>query len=169
MADLGHADVAVVDGEGTEGRQTCELGIESTVCKVDCAAGRVLIYRRGAITQAALERALSEIGLERLSLVMAQKIVGASNDHQEPASPAAVLAGAAATGGDVGEEAPGQLLTHYAPDVDTFLVRPQPYSESGSGRSDSRDAQGSFGGGELGPLAGTVVIGFGDSMDWLKS
>lgn len=118
LADLGHADIAVIDGDSKEllADETCRHGIESTVCKVDSEQQRLIVYRRGATTEADLRRVLDNAGLSsRYAIEVVKKhrpmedAPGTMEDSDD--QPA------------VGEEAPGQLITHYAPDVPTFILR----------------------------------------------
>lgn len=121
LDDLGAHDIAVLDAPG------CSVGIESTVARIDGPGREVLILRRGGVSEAALRAALQRSGLG--FSVRAQ-----AREH----APAALADGVAA-------QAPGQLLTHYAPDRPTFLALRAP----------------SGGGGEQSPpLASSVLIDF---------
>ncbi|KAF0697649.1 Aste57867_11669 [Aphanomyces stellatus] len=89
----------VIDDDGIP---CCEVGIESTVAKLVPETNQLLIFRRGGVSEAALHQVLNiERGLA-IDIVHAQRIVA---DHST-----------------VNQVAPGQLLTHYAPDVDTYMV-----------------------------------------------
>jgi hypothetical protein len=97
LDDLGSHALAVVDAPG------CEVGIESTVARVDAASRELLVLRRGGVSELALAAALAKAGS---AFVVRAKPRDA---------PAVVAEGVAAV-------APGQLLTHYAPDRPTFLA-----------------------------------------------
>lgn len=85
-------DIKVIDGE------KCSFGIESTVAKIYKENGEVFlrIFRRGGITE------------EDLGKVLENK---ARIWHQENYS-----------GIEISSEAPGQLIKHYSPNVETFLL-----------------------------------------------
>ena len=140
-ADLGAADIAILDAEGgDEGRglfdgETCRHGIESTVCKVDGAAAELVVYRRGATSEADLRRALAAAGLAgRLAVRVVNNHIPLPDAGEEGGGgggDSTAQADAAERGeerereqeSEVGQEAPGQLITHYAPDVPAFVVR----------------------------------------------
>jgi L-threonylcarbamoyladenylate synthase len=98
LADLGAFPILVVDGG------PCRVGIESTVLGLErCDQGAVLLHRRGGVSEQAVRHCLQHAGLGHLQLLAGEKRLTAKAPH-EPAV------------------APGQLLTHYAPDVDTYLA-----------------------------------------------
>jgi len=190
-ADLGESDITILNGDNDERYTdwTCKHGVESTVCKLDAAAGELVVYRRGAVSEGEIVRALTAANLQKQFAVrivckhipmpgqgpitdtvaappsgpLKRKM---SDDWDtEPKSNGAKStngssAGGAEEGGDesgsggggggsgggggdrqrqrveaseqsvenseeseVGQEAPGQLITHYAPDVPTFMIR----------------------------------------------
>lgn len=75
----------------------CEVGIESTVAKI-CEEGRVEILRPGVVTEEALRSVLEPMGV---SVAMARRQYAT---------------------GTATQEAPGQLLRHYAPHVGAYLL-----------------------------------------------
>jgi tRNA threonylcarbamoyl adenosine modification protein (Sua5/YciO/YrdC/YwlC family) len=77
---------------------SCAVGIESTVAKI-CGRGLVEVLRPGLITQEALQAVLEPIG------------VGVSTRKRQYSEDAA------------NQEAPGQLLKHYAPHVNAYIWR----------------------------------------------
>eukprot|EP00002_Diphylleia_rotans_P025474 TRINITY_DN5039_c0_g1_i3.p1 TRINITY_DN5039_c0_g1~~TRINITY_DN5039_c0_g1_i3.p1 ORF type:complete len:415 (-),score=90.20 TRINITY_DN5039_c0_g1_i3:12-1256(-) len=91
-ADFPEEDIMIVDGGA------CSIGIESTVAKID-GEGMISILRRGAVTTQAISGCLSENGIVAKISVVTRAV----KEH-------------------VAQEAPGQLLTHYAPDVDAYVV-----------------------------------------------
>jgi tRNA threonylcarbamoyl adenosine modification protein (Sua5/YciO/YrdC/YwlC family) len=113
LADLGTKDVAVLNGESS-GEQACEHGIESTVLKIDANERKVIIFRQGAISKVQIEKALAEIDLNFSVEVVVRRVdmhssaVG-TEENQDIDNIA-------------GEQAPGQAITHYAPDVPSFIV-----------------------------------------------
>ncbi|KAJ8608909.1 hypothetical protein CTAYLR_005265 [Chrysophaeum taylorii] len=127
LDDLGDQPIAVLDGD----LAACEHGIESTVCKIE--GGRLLVYRRGAVTREDLE------GIPGVtSVVVIDKFSSSSSSSSSSQSAATPV---------VGEVAPGQLLTHYAPRLPAFLT-----TLSGDPPQDDDDDD---------DLAATVVIDFG--------
>ncbi|CAJ1460390.1 unnamed protein product [Effrenium voratum] len=105
MEDLGHVSfLKILDGG------PCDVGIESTVVKID-TAGRLLLLRRGGVTPERLEEFLGDCFKsgklqEPVSLVSpsrSQPVVKAEEEAQV---------------------APGMMLKHYAPSVHTVLLSP---------------------------------------------
>lgn len=107
LDDLGSSDIAVLDG----GAAVCENGIESTVCRILEAERKLLVYRAGAVTPPALRRALDGSGCKDFAIEMVVK-------H----APMEAKGGEDGGGQEEKLVAPGQLVTHYAPDLPTFLV-----------------------------------------------
>jgi L-threonylcarbamoyladenylate synthase len=102
MDDLGDRDVLILD-DGNDA-VACEFGIESTIVQLLPGSPGMRLVRRGAISEAAVRAALVDGGLAEFGrgMTVVQR--------------AAPMAGAGA------QEAPGQLLTHYSPDVDAFVL-----------------------------------------------
>lgn len=99
LDDLGdQPDLTVLDGGAC-----CDHGIESTVCSIG-PGQYVTVFRRGAVTRSQLEDALKEIDFHVKVVDNFSKTPPKSNDDA------------------VGEVAPGQLLTHYAPRLPAFLT-----------------------------------------------
>ncbi len=129
LADLGEKGVHVINGEATGcDSAPCEYGIESTVAKIDGANSQITIFRQGAITQVQLENALramdsdwAVVAVQRAVNMhgkagdIAEREVSESNNDESN--------DVAAADGNVGQEAPGQAITHYAPDVPCFIVQ----------------------------------------------
>jgi len=78
-----------------------QVGIESTVAKILPETNQLLIYRRGGVSEHALHQVLNGVFDPPIEILTAKK-VAPDEEHQE---------------------APGQLLTHYAPDVESYLVQ----------------------------------------------
>ncbi|EQC30648.1 hypothetical protein SDRG_11703 [Saprolegnia diclina VS20] len=91
----------VIDNTGAS---CCEVGIESTVAKLVPEEKKLLVFRRGGVSEAALHHVLNETFGLGIEVVHAQRVV---DDHSTQ-----------------NQVAPGQLLTHYAPDVETFMLEP---------------------------------------------
>jgi L-threonylcarbamoyladenylate synthase len=123
-ADLGAHPIGVLQGEaaGAGAAAPCSVGIESTVVKVasDGSGGVALtVLRRGAVGAAALRAALAAGAAA--GLLAGPAAVGVAEG-----SGGGEVGGGGGGGGGGGEgaaqEAPGQLLRHYAPDVPTYMV-----------------------------------------------
>ena len=113
--DLGRGRnvAAIISGEMEVGGD-CMHGIESTVVKANIATKEVQLYRQGAISQKRLEEILenadnvAKLGGIQWTVKVVSRIV-----HMTASDPAPA---AAPSSGSVGQEAPGQAVTHYAPD-----------------------------------------------------
>ena len=101
LDDLGDSDIAVLNGDV---EVDCSIGIESTVLKIDTDAEVLHIFRRGGTSEEALRAAMKELGSSFEVVVFAKVVEDKNQEHSG------------------GLEAPGQLLTHYAPDVNTSIV-----------------------------------------------
>jgi L-threonylcarbamoyladenylate synthase len=98
--DLYDKDLSIIDGEN------CQFGIESTVVKINESSEGVLsllILRNGSISEKALSDFLKSS--ERYSGVTLSKI---KKEH--------------AVSEEENSAAPGQLLKHYSPNCETFLL-----------------------------------------------
>ena len=93
----------------SEDEVACQHGIESTVIKADLSSREIHVYRQGAVTLQALEAVvgcsdhLARLGDIRWTLRVVSRTVQMGSGPED--TPAAV-----------GQEAPGQAITHYAPD-----------------------------------------------------
>lgn len=104
MDDLGAcANLSVIDGEG---EACCDVGIESTVVKIVPEEYKLIVFRRGGVSEQALRHVLDE---NAAALGASYKIVTIQKEAKDDTKEA--------------QQAPGQLLTHYAPDVDTYLYQ----------------------------------------------
>ena len=97
--DFFDKDVSVIDGP------RCEFGIESTVAKLikDEKGSRILILRAGSLSDKALKEAL--LKSNKFKDVPVEKIKTEAHVSEE-----------------VNSEAPGMLLKHYSPYIETYLV-----------------------------------------------
>uniref|UniRef100_K3X5G0 Threonylcarbamoyl-AMP synthase n=1 Tax=Globisporangium ultimum (strain ATCC 200006 / CBS 805.95 / DAOM BR144) TaxID=431595 RepID=K3X5G0_GLOUD len=84
----------------------CEVGIESTVVKIVPEENKLVVFRRGGISDQALAQVLAQ---NAEALGAHYEIVSIHKEVRENTKEA--------------QQAPGQLLTHYAPDVDTYLFQ----------------------------------------------
>jgi tRNA threonylcarbamoyl adenosine modification protein (Sua5/YciO/YrdC/YwlC family) len=177
MDDLFESDVAVLDGgscvdESVEG----SVGIESTVAKVDADARRIVIFRRGGISQQALEAAVRTGGFSGFEVELQTAVVKSSLDNEggsggvgttggdggeEKGEGGKAGAGAGAEEPAVGMEAPGQLLTHYAPNVTTYLLDVAAVAEGAGGAAEGGAAASAAGASSLVGVEQSVVLDFG--------
>ncbi|CAM9315714.1 unnamed protein product [Discosporangium mesarthrocarpum] len=185
MEDLGDSDITILDGD-TAG--SCGIGIESTVVKVDATAGRLLILRKGGLSEGEIRSALAEGGaaFARFSVGMGNPRRNELPQNGGPAPGDSQGGVEEAKGqGEAGDEAgltmqsPGQLLQHYSPDVETYQVLSEfnlTLSPGGVGRGNGvlsgDDAWKIMAGGlnnaSEGYSSTTVVVDFGRQLQGLK-
>lgn len=130
LADLAEKHVMVLDGESAESvvpSDPCEFGIESTVVKLERDTKELLIFRQGAVTQSELEDAFRREGITWGIRPVLRTVKMHSTAEPEPSEDAtAVPAHEIAetpTEPQEGQVAPGQAVTHYAPDIPCFILR----------------------------------------------
>ena len=143
IADLGDKDVRILNGESDmiDDNINCEYGVESTVLKIDGANRRLILLRQGAVSRARLEKTISNLLESRKNdtwtiqtLIKRVKMDYKSNDDSH-ITDEIVPASNKVRGSsniieeeeDRGQEAPGQAITHYAPDVSCYLLRSLEY------------------------------------------
>jgi L-threonylcarbamoyladenylate synthase len=130
LDDLAARGVRVLNGESAlvSSDSSCEFGIESTVLKVDGKSNQLLIYRQGAVTEDELEDALTKSNIHWKILTVNRTVKMHGNEKEENKSTAV-----AEPTSVVGEEAPGQAITHYSPDISCYILKSfVPSSESSS-------------------------------------
>jgi len=147
LFDLAEKGVHVLDGDGDlYAPFTCQHGIESTVAKINGHMQQVQIFRQGAVTQPKIEAVLESCGLSHWTVAVVSRTVkmahtnelksdsdSISNSNSNVSD--SVKIATVATANDmpkkennnvdtreVGQEAPGQAITHYAPDVPCSIV-----------------------------------------------
>lgn len=160
LADLGATPIAVLDAEGqtsaaaaaggSPGPATCSVGIESTVVGVSEDGKTLTVFRRGGVSMQAIEEALAGAGVTgwawQQSSAAAKSATAAAASEQDSHDDASA------------QVAPGQLLTHYAPDVSTYLLPAPPLGGAGDGLTDVQAAA----------LKRCVVLDFGGAYAVLK-
>ena len=144
LADLGPKGVHCLNGESgneitsSSGNTTlsCHHGIESTVIKIDSSTRRIMLFRQGAITKHQLEVALHEVDLrksesDRWIIEVVKRTVEMHNTNTSMEKGEDKIGIGRDTlqfrqsDGSIaeGQEAPGQAITHYAPDVPCIVVK----------------------------------------------
>ncbi|KAG7384715.1 hypothetical protein PHYPSEUDO_002360 [Phytophthora pseudosyringae] len=104
MDDLGACENLSVMEATEDG--CCQVGIESTVAKIVPEERKLIIFRRGGVSEQALEHVLKE-NAELLG--GPYEVVTIQKEAKMQTKEA--------------QQAPGQMITHYAPDVDTYLYQ----------------------------------------------
>lgn len=113
LKDLGDKGVSVINGDAPEYlSHTCVHGIESTVAKLDIEKKVVFILRQGAVTRQQVLNALRDNSFGDWSVELVVRSVA-----MLPTSRAPELAPS-----NEGELAPGQAITHYAPDIPCVIA-----------------------------------------------
>lgn len=103
---------AIVSGDDGSIVETCEHGIESTVLKIDYANRCLKVFRKGAVSLEQLESLVTqnrEILFEEWTVESVNRAVSMLDNSN---------AGVATKG----EQAPGQAITHYAPDNAVCII-----------------------------------------------
>eukprot|EP00644_Phytophthora_capsici_P005606 jgi/Phyca11/97821/e_gw1.2.794.1 len=104
MDDLGSCENLSVIEATEEG--CCEVGIESTVVKIVPEERKLIVFRRGGVSELALQLVLKQ----NAELLGGEyKVVTIQKEAKMQTKEA--------------QQAPGQMITHYAPDVDTYLYQ----------------------------------------------
>jgi len=108
--DLGDKGVRVLNGDNND--KSCNLGIESTVAKISGIDKYVHIFRQGGITKQQIEKVIDLLGIgwkvDVISKVVNMKHSDSNENHSIESN--------------IGQEAPGQAVTHYAPDIPTYII-----------------------------------------------
>lgn len=144
MYDLADQDLLIVDG-GDLSSGVCTVGIESTVLRVadpevddddddfnehdeacsesqnaskNAAPRELVLFRKGGVPETELRRVLDEAGFVNTRIVEPKRASSKKIKEQETSEGEQ----------EEGAMAPGQSVTHYAPDIDTWLLRKQEVS-----------------------------------------
>lgn len=162
LADLGSKGVSVVYGDSPEHLQhTCVHGIESTVAKLDAPKKTVFLLRQGAITRQQI------LGALRNSVFVDWGVELVVRSVAMVATDANALVECSAL--NEGELAPGQAITHYAPNIPCVIAETVQIVNSSSGESSSSssscDRNMTFSAAEL---KKTVVLDFGGVLSEVK-
>ena len=100
----------------------CAIGIESTVCGISPRGDEISILRCGAIGSQAMRTALSKHGVNGVNIFVKNEISKSLETRIEKKKQHAHEKNVHAEENSEGAIAPGQLLKHYAPNVQTFVV-----------------------------------------------
>lgn len=108
LYDFVKEDVYILDGG------SCDYGIESTVVKIyyentdneDDLSIKLLILRRGGVSEKALRKAVSECTLQNSNIKLSVDCVKKKHHTEESHQ----------------MEAPGQFLRHYAPNLPSYML-----------------------------------------------
>jgi len=124
LFDLASKGVHVLDGDGEQhSSHTCQHGIESTVAKINGLLKQVQIFRQGAVTQPQIEATLLRCGLSPdWTVAVVSRTVKMTHGAPLQAHDAGDVKVEIDDSETTGQEAPGQAITHYAPDVPCFIV-----------------------------------------------
>lgn len=164
MDDLGASDILVLRPAAGEPNACCDVGIESTVLKLDVAARELLLLRRGGVPEAELARWLAAAQTGYTLRVQPPKHALKEPPRVKeapppaPGSAAAIAAAAEPAQPAEGMVAPGMLLTHYAPDLPSFLVRAAPGAASTAATASSQSFE----------LSSAVLVDYGGRLAHLE-
>ena len=156
--DLGDKNIHVlesnIDGSSVNDA-ACKHGIESTVIKINKELKQINIFRQGAITQHSLESTLVTIK-SKLTNQWIVNVVSRTVAMHSVSEEAKVVVS--------GQEAPGQAITHYSPDVACLIVSSVCFSDSVGVSSSNPDAMVV----NENELKNMVVIDYGNHLEKLR-
>lgn len=139
--DLGFVEgLLILDGG------PCGVGIESTVAKI-VSSKKLVVLRRGAISTVEIEMALVKAGLSHVQIEVFENKTTEVTQTQE---------------------APGQLVTHYAPNIETFMLRYNGNESHGNEKAIEMVAD-AVSGISIAPLKQSVLIDLGGDYKALQS
>lgn len=118
LYDFKNEDVYILEGG------SCDYGIESTVVKIyyeetdnqDHLSIKLLILRRGGVSEKALRKAVSECTLQNSNIKLSVDCVKKKHHTEESHQ----------------MEAPGQFLRHYAPNLPSYMLSDEIIGEEDS-------------------------------------
>ncbi|MBX9702858.1 MAG: threonylcarbamoyl-AMP synthase [Silvanigrellaceae bacterium] len=99
FSDLGSFSELTILDDGSH----CPIGIESTVAKID-DFGNVSILRPGALSQEDIKNCFLQ---EKIDVVVSLNLKNTKLSNNQEV-----------------QDSPGQLITHYAPSLDTYIISP---------------------------------------------
>ena len=138
----------------------CNVGVESTVAKVELLSspsdnlssivGVISVLRHGAVSSHDIAKCLQKVGLDKYFQVKSKQ---------------------QATGENVNHVAPGQTIRHYSPNVQSYMISQQTYSNAAAdvnGNVNSNDNSSILSQEEINNLRNGVIIDFGGRLNYLK-
>ncbi|EAL68079.1 hypothetical protein DDB_G0278955 [Dictyostelium discoideum AX4] len=120
-----------------EEEEACKIGIESTVLKI-VSDSELVILRRGGVSEKSLKCVINNKFKDTIQITSINKTVENTTSQ--------------------GQEAPGQLLTHYAPDIQTFILDNILNSENDNNNNNNKNNDNSL------DLKECVYIDFGNQL-----
>jgi L-threonylcarbamoyladenylate synthase len=160
LYDLGEKGVKVVNGESlllssstsasrssddssSISTPSCAFGIESTVIKLDGKENRLIIFRQGAVTQKQIENVFQKVGLSDVVIEVMKRAVkmhqtNSEEIKKEQGNQKKAEGNEQESWPSQGEVAPGQAVTHYAPDVPCYIIKSLISSGQSSSSSSSK-------------------------------
>lgn len=133
--DLGDCKIPILI---LDTKEKCDVGIESTVAKLEENNGKffLTILRKGGVSIEQLNKAMNKYKEStNVEVLVNSKTKIVSNDTK------------------IGQQAPGQLITHYAPYIQAFIVEDDPNLLNNGGKEDI-------------DLSKIALIDFGGKMKW---
>lgn len=170
LYDLGEKNVHVLSGDNAENSSmTCQHGIESTVVKIDAAASRLLVLRQGAVTRTMITAALSSV--PELQSWTVEVVVRKVNMHdvKAPNPTSAEVSSTSMPPVAEGEVAPGQAVTHYAPNLPCRIITQVNMASGNNGDLIEETNQSDQFLIKYDDLGSVVVIDFAGKLSSLKS
>lgn len=119
LDDLSEKGVRVLNGENEEyvknSKFSCEFGIESTVIKLEPESSQISIFRQGGISQNQLQEFLNS---KNINWTIKTVVRTVKMHHSAEVSSTPSL-----NTNEIGQIAPGQAVTHYAPDIPCYMLK----------------------------------------------
>lgn len=158
--DLGDKSIHVLDSnfDGNSTNNTaCKHGIESTVIKINKELKQINIFRQGAITQYSLENILMSMK-SKLANNWIVNVVSRTVAMHSLSEETKIIS-------TVGQEAPGQAITHYSPDIACVIVSSVSFSDAVDGSSSHPNIVVV----DENELKNMVVIDYGNNLEMLSN
>ena len=156
--DLGDKNIHVLESniDGNSMNDTaCKHGIESTVIKINKEMKQINIFRQGAITQYSLENILISMK-SKLTNQWIVNVVSRTVAMHSVSEDTKIVS-------TIGQEAPGQAITHYSPDIACLIVSSVSFSDAIEGTNPNIVVV------DENELKNMVVIDYGNNLEMLSS
>mmetsp|Transcript_8220 Transcript_8220/g.12186 ORF Transcript_8220/g.12186 Transcript_8220/m.12186 type:complete len:399 (-) Transcript_8220:1891-3087(-) len=107
IEDLGYTPYPIMIIKSSKKEHKCSVGIESSVLKISEENDKIqmTLFRRGGTSEEKLTEAIHELKLKYPKLVIDLHIPSKTVKNETK----------------MGQQAPGQMITHYAPDIQTLM------------------------------------------------